>query len=83
MLFFEGLFYGFSGIAFGIIFSFVILYILYNIAIKTELYLLNLPFNTIIYVIILVYSVILVAMMSARRKIKYQNIIDDVKINNI
>ena len=83
MLFLEGLFYGFSGIVFGIIFSFIILYLLCSIAIQTDLYLFNLPFNDIIYAIILVYTVILIAMVSAKRKIKNQNIIDDIRIDNI
>ena len=83
MLCFEGILYGFSGIIFGTIFSFIVLYVLEKIGteigISQELYIFKYPFVQIIYAIILVYAVILFAMLSARKKIKDRNIIEDVK----
>ena len=79
MLCFEGILYGFSGIIFGTIFSFIILYVLGNIGINQELYLFKYPFIQIIYAVILVYVIIFFAMLSARKKIKDRNIIEDVK----
>lgn len=83
MLILECLFYGFSAIIFGIIFSFVILYILGKVLINSNLYIFKLPFIHIIYVIFITYFVILLGMLSARRKIKYNNIIETIKNQNI
>ena len=79
MLGFEGIFYGFSGIIFGTIFSFIVLYVFGKIGINQELYLFKFPVMQIIYAIIIVYAVIFFAMLSARKKIKDRNIIEDVK----
>ena len=79
MLGFEGIFYGFSGIIFGTIFSFIVLYVFGKIGINQELYLFKFPVMQIIYAIIIVYAVIFFAMLRARKKIKDRNIIEDVK----
>ncbi len=81
MLALEGIFYGISGIVLGTVFSLGVLNILKQFAIDTDLYLFNLPIMQIIYAIIIVYGVIFIAMLSARRKIKNRNIIDDVKMD--
>lgn len=83
MLILEGFFYGFSGLIFGTVFSLGILKLVGHFAIDTELYLFKLPLFSIVYAIIMVYSVIAISMISARHKIKYRNIIDDVRNENM
>lgn len=83
MLTLEGFFYGISGIILGTLLSIVILYLVGQFTIDKELYIFEYPFMQIIYAIILVYVVIFFAMLSARKKIKDRNIIDDVKNENI
>ena len=83
MLVLEGLFYGFSGLVFGVILSLGLLELIGHFAIDMELYLFKLPLVSIIYAIFIVYAVIAIAMLSARHKIKYRNIIDDVRNENI
>lgn len=79
MFILEGFFYGISGIIIGTLLSIWILYLVGEFTIDKELYIFEYPFIQIIYAIILVYAVIFFAMLSARRKIKDRNIIEDVK----
>lgn len=79
MLFLEGIFYGFSAIIFGIMFSFLILYLLSKIAIDENLYIFEFPIVHITYAIFMIYTIILFGMINARKKVKEQNIIEDIK----
>ena len=79
MLILEGFFYGFSGLVFGTVFSFAILKIIGHFTVDAELYLFKLPIVSIVYVVVIVYTVIALAMMSARHRVKNRNIIEDVK----
>lgn len=83
MMILEGLMYGFSGLIFGTIFSLIGLYLLGKYSIDGDLYLFKFPIIHIIYAIIIVYVVILFAMISAKRKVKNKNIIDNIRMNNI
>ena len=83
MLALEGIFYGFSGLVFGTIFSFAILKIIGHFTVDAELYLFKLPFMSIVYAVVIVYAIIALAMISARRRVKNRNIIEDVKDENM
>ena len=83
MLFLEGIFYGFDSILYGIIISTLILYIMYLKMIDTNLYIFTIPWNYIFTCILVTYAVIFISMWIARKKINKQNIIDEIKIENI
>ena len=83
MLFLEGIFYGVDSIIYGTLISIAILYVEYVFMIETKLYLFKIPILNIIISIIVTYTVIFFAMLIAKRKIKKQNIIDEIKEENI
>lgn len=83
MLILEGVFYGFSGLAFGTIFSIGGLCLLGKYTMDSELYLFNISVVQILYASILVYTVVFFAILSARRRVKNKNIIEEVRRENI
>lgn len=79
MFCYEGIFYGFSGIVIGVVVSMAFMYIIGKILLEKDLYAVQIPIMQTICVVIVVCAVIFFAMLSARKKIKDINIIDDVK----
>ena len=79
----EILFYGINSIFYGLIFSIGALYIMYSYMIETNIYAFTLPWKTIAFLIITIYTVIFIAMWNAIRKISNKNIIDEIKNENI
>lgn len=84
MLFLEGIFYGIASMFFGIIISFIILLLSYQkLKINTNLYPFTIPWLNIFICIIIIYSIIFFSIISARKKIKEENIIEQVKNENL
>lgn len=83
MMFLEGIFYGLDSIIYGILVSIVILYVMYLAMIETRIYLFNIPYLNIALSIIVSYATIFIAIASAKLRIKKQNIIDEIKNENI
>lgn len=83
MLFLEGIFYGLDGIIYGILISIVILYVMYVRIIDTKLYTFNVPWKYIGISVLVTYLEIFLAMYNSKRKIKNNNIIDEIRDENI
>lgn len=83
MLFLEGIFYGLDSVIYGILISLVILYAIYLIMIDTKLYVFSIPCKYIGISIFVTYLVIFIAIYSAKRKIRDNNIIDEIRDENI
>lgn len=83
MVFLEGIFYGLDSIIFGILISIGLLYILYIAMINSKLYLFSVPIINILICIIISYIIIFLAIFIAKKKINKQNIIDEVKNENV
>ncbi len=83
MLSYEGIFYGFDSLLYGIIFSLIILYAMYLLLQNTEIYAFQIPWINIMICIAITYLVIFIAMNNAKKKIKRQNIIDEIRDENV
>ncbi|MCI8393658.1 MAG: FtsX-like permease family protein [Clostridia bacterium] len=79
----EGIFYGLDSIIYGVLISLVILYIMYMVMIETNIYMFKIPWLNIGISALVMYVVIFMAMSFAKRKIKKQNIIDEIRNENI
>ena len=79
----EGIFYGLDSIIYGVLISLVILYIMYMSMIETNIYMFKIPWENIGISALVMYVVIFMAMSFAKRKIKKQNIIDEIRNENI
>lgn len=79
----EGIFYGLDSIIYGVLISLVILYIMYMVMIETNIYMFKIPWENIGISALVMYVVIFIAMSLAKRKIKKQNIIDEIRDENI
>ena len=85
MLNLEGFFYGLDAIIYGILISLVILYLIYIFVIDVEVNIKPFPFKFADYAISVfsVYVIIFFAIIHTRKKIQNQNIIDEIKNENI
>lgn len=79
----EGIFYGLDSIIYGVLISLVILYVMYMFMIETNIYMFKIPWINIGISALVMYVVIFIAMSFAKRKIKKQNIIDEIRNENI
>lgn len=84
MLFLESLFYGLDSTIYGSIISFAILYMRYFIyETNKQIYGFNMPWTYLLISILVLYVVILIATKNAKKKLKNQNIIDEIRDENI
>lgn len=83
MMCLEGIFYGIDAIIYGVMISLVILYLMYFRMIDTRFYAFKIPFQNIMICVILIYMIIFIAIKLAKKEIVKQNIIDEVKDENI
>lgn len=79
----EGIFYGLDAIIYGVIISITILYVVYLLLINTKLYPFEVSYTDIAITIGVVYLTIFIAMTNARRKLKKQNIVEEIREENI
>lgn len=83
MLFLEGLFYGLDCIIYGILISVALLYIIYLTMEENNIYGFNIKWNNLALAFGIMYLVIFVSVLYAKNKIKNNNIIDEIKDENI
>ena len=83
MLSIEGIFYGAKACMYGIVISLLILVIMYYNIEDYNYYKLSIPWGNIGLCIIVVYSIIFFATWYAKRKIRTNNIIDEIRNENV
>ena len=83
MLILEGLFYSVNAIFYGIAISLIILYMIYFTIMKQEISAFKVPLSNIIISIVVAYAVIFISIHFSKKKINKQNIIDDIRNDNI
>jgi len=83
MLMYEGIFYGNISAIYGGILSIILLFLLYKLMIDINLFVFQISWVNILISISLIYLIIFVAVLCAKRKIKRQNIIDEIRDENI
>lgn len=83
MLFLEGIFYGLNALIYGLLIGCTILYIIYRWKIDTNLYEFHLPWLDIIICIVIAYAVIFMAIYTAKSKIRNENIVEDIRNENL
>ena len=79
MLFLEMIFYGLDAIIYGILISLIILYVMYIALVEIDIYAFYIPIGNMLLCIAIAYTVIFLSFLCAKRKIKKQNIIDEVR----
>ena len=83
MLILEGIFDGLDALIFGMLISVVILYIMYLFMIDIKIYKFTVSYANIAISVIVTYLVIFIAILNSKRKLKKQNIIDEIREENI
>ena len=83
MLFLEMIFYGLDAIIYGILISLIILYVMYIALVEIAMYAFYIPIDNMLLCIAITYIVIFLSFLCAKRKIKRQNIIDEIREENI
>lgn len=83
MLSIEGIFYGAKACIYGMVISLLILVIMYYNIEDYNYYKLSIPWGNIGLCIIAAYSIIFFATWYAKRKIRTNNIIDEIRNENI
>ena len=82
MLLLEGLFYGMEAIILGSIISIVILYVMHTIILGNA-YLFKINLINILISIAIMYAIIFLTITYSKRKLKKNNIIDEIREENI
>ena len=85
MLFLEGLFFGLDAIIYGILIGIVVLYLIYIFIIDVDYNIkpFKLPYIDFAICIIVAYAVIFLSIFYTKKNIQNQNIIDEIKDENI
>lgn len=83
MLTLEGMFYCLDSIIYGLLISMMILYLMFTKMQNTNLYTFEVPWIQIAISIIVTYIITFIAMWTAKSTIKKQNIIDEIRNENI
>lgn len=84
MLFFESLFFGLKSLVFALPASFAIIFLIhFSLADMLSISTILIPWNSILLAVIMVFVIVLITMMYSSSKIKKQNIIDQIREENI
>ena len=83
MLIIEGFFYGINSIFFGTMFSVFLLFMIHMCLVNTVIYKFTIPWSNILICIIAIYILIFASIWYAKNKIKNNNMIDEIKDENI
>ena len=83
MMIIEGIFYGLDALFYEIGISLIILFYVYMGAMDTRIDAFEIPGLNITICVISIYTVIYVAINHAKRKLQKENIIDEIKEENI
>ncbi|WP_269317757.1 ABC transporter permease [Exiguobacterium sp. KJ 601] len=82
MVYYESIFYGVKALAYGIPISLLIMYLIYRAQINTFDAPFTLPWNSILFVVIMIFMIVGASMLYSVSKIKKDNIIDRLKQEN-
>ncbi|WP_010283687.1 FtsX-like permease family protein [Bacillus timonensis] len=83
MINYESIFYGMNALLYGLPISLVVMYLIYWSLGNTFEYGFNLPWMSILFVIIIIFVIVGAAMLYSIQKIKKENIIDGLKQESI
>lgn len=83
MLILECIFYGLDALVYGVLISVVVMFLMYMYAVNTKYSAFYMPWNDIAFCIVSMYAVIFLAMLSRIRQITRQDIIDNIRNENI
>lgn len=84
MIFLEGIFYGLDSIFYGTTISILILFFVYQqMDIDSRMYPFTISWLNIMICIAFVYTIIFISMRSSKKKIEKENIIEEIKKENI
>ena len=85
MLLLEGLFYGLDAVIYGVLVGILVLYLIYIFVIdqNSNIKPFVLPYIDFVICIIVTYAVIFASIVFTKRKIKTQNIVEEIKQENI
>lgn len=83
MLVLECIFYGFDAILYSVILSLFILYVMHLFMVDTKLYSFSIPLINIAFASLVMYIVVFIAMNCAKRKTFKNNIISEIRTENI
>ena len=84
MMILEGIFYGIDSVFFGTVISFIIVFIMYHqMNIDARIYQFDISWIDLGMCICSVYSIIFIAIINAKKKFSNNNIIDEIKDENI
>ncbi len=83
MNFLESIFYGLSSSIAGGLVSLVLLYVVHIVMFDFRVYKFEIPILSIVCAILVMYVVIILGMILARRELKNRNIIDEIRNENI
>lgn len=83
MINYESIFYGVKALLYGLPISFVIMYLIYWSLRNTFEYGFNLPWMSILFVVIIIFIIVGAAMLYSIQKVKKENIIDGLKQESI
>ena len=83
MIYFESIFYGIKSLLFGLPVSFLIMYLIYDNLASYFSTSFTVPWLSIGIVILTVFIVVIAAMLYSFSKIKNENIVDGLKMDNI
>jgi len=79
----EGIFYGLDSLIYGTVIGLIILYIIYLAKVKINVYAFEIPWKNLAICFVTMYATIFISILSTKRKMKYFNIIDEIKKENI
>ncbi len=84
MFLYEGIIYGIDGLLYGGILSLIILYVIYMLdEYKRNIYAFQYPFGSLLITAFAVYVTTFLAIHIARKKLDEENIIDEIRNENI
>ncbi|MEK5444112.1 FtsX-like permease family protein [Fredinandcohnia sp. FSL W7-1320] len=83
MINYESVFYGVKALLYGLPISFVIMFLIYWSLRNTFEYGFNLPWMSILFVVIIIFIIVGAAMLYSIQKVKKENIIDGLKQESI
>ncbi|MDP5276334.1 ABC transporter permease [Chengkuizengella axinellae] len=83
MINYESIFYGIKSLLYGLPISVAIMYLIYTSLMNTFSYDFSLPWMAILFTVIAIFMIVGAAMLYASSKVKKENIIDALKMENI
>lgn len=83
MINYESIFYGIKALLYGIPISIGVMFLMFKALSNSFSYTFNLPWFDMIFAVIAVFVIVMVTMLYASAKVKKENIIDAIKMENL